>query len=150
MNIEFIEALTQLEKEKGISKDILLDAIEASLISAYKKNYGSSQNVSVNIDRDTGEVKVYSKKVVTDEVKDALLEIDINEALEYNPIAKIGDIITVEVTPKKFGRIAAQTAKQVVMQRIREAERNIIYEEFAGRETDIVTGTVQRFDKKML
>jgi len=148
MNIEFIEALTQLEKEKGISKDILLDAIEASLISAYKKNYGSSQNVSVNIDRDTGEVKVYSKKVVTDEVKDALLEIDINEALEYNPIAKIGDIITVEVTPKKFGRIAAQTAKQVVMQRIREAERNIIYEEFAGRETDIVTGTVQRFDKK--
>lgn len=148
MNIEFVEALSQLEKEKGISKDILLDALEASLISAYKKNYGSSQNVSVNIDRDTGEVKVFSKKVVTDEVKDSLLEIDINEASVFNPTAKIGDIITIEVTPKKFGRIAAQTAKQVVMQRIREAERNLVYEEFSGRETDIVTGIIQRFDKK--
>jgi len=148
MNIEFVKALSQLEKEKGISKDVLLDALEASLISAYKKNYGSSQNVSVNIDRDTGEVKVFSKKVVTDEVKDSLLEIDINEASVFNPTAKIGDIITIEVTPKKFGRIAAQTAKQVVMQRIREAERNLIYEEFSGRETDIVTGIIQRFDKK--
>jgi len=148
MNIEFVEALAQLEKEKGISKEILLDALEASLISAYKKNYGSSQNVSVNIDRDTGEVKVFSKKVVTDEVKDSLLEIDINEASEFNPTVKIGDVITIEVTPKKFGRIAAQTAKQVVMQRIREAERNLIYEEFSGRETDIVTGIIQRFDKK--
>lgn len=148
MNVELVEALAQLEKEKGISQEILLEALEASLISAYKKNYGSSQNVSVNIDRDTGEVKVFSKKVVTDEVKDSLLEIDINEATKINPTAKIGDIITIEVTPKKFGRIAAQTAKQVVMQRIREAERNLIYEEFSGRETDIVTGIVQRFDKK--
>ena len=148
MNIEFIEALAQIEKEKGISKDILLDALEASLISAYKKNYGSSQNVAVNIDRDTGEVKVFSKKVVTDEVKDSLLEIDINEAYSFSPTAKIGDIITIEVTPKKFGRIAAQTAKQVVMQRIREAERNLIFEEYTGRETDIVTGVIQRFDKK--
>ncbi len=148
MNIEFIEALAQVEKEKGISKDILLDALEASLISAYKKNYGSSQNVSVSIDRDTGEVKVFSKKVVTVEVKDSLLEIDINEAYAFNPTAKIGDVISVEVTPKKFGRIAAQTAKQVVMQRIREAERDLIFEEYSGRETDIVTGIVQRFDKK--
>lgn len=148
MNIEFIEALAQIEKEKGISKEILLDALEASLISAYKKNYGSSQNVSVNIDRDTGEVKVFSKKLVTDEVKDSLLEIDITDAYSFNPTAKIDDVISIEVTPKKFGRIAAQTAKQVVMQRIREAERNLIFEEFSGRETDIVTGVIQRFDKK--
>ena len=148
MNIEFIEALEQIEKEKGISKDILFDALEASLISAYKKNYGSSQNVSVNIDKDTGEVKVFSKKVVTEEVEDTLLEIDKNDAQKIDPTAATGDIISIEVTPSKFGRIAAQTAKQVVMQRIREAERNIIYEEFSGRETDIVTGVIQRFDKK--
>ncbi len=148
MNIEFIEALDQIEKEKGISKEILIEALEASLISAYKKNYGSAQNVFVNIDRDTGEVKVFSRKTVTEEVNDSLLEIDINDAVEINPTAKVGDTIPFEVTPKKFGRIAAQTAKQVVMQRIREAERNIIYEEFSGRETDIVTGVVQRYDKK--
>lgn len=148
MNIDFIEAIEQLEKEKGISKEILFEALEASLISAYKKNYGSAQNVTVSIDRDTGEVKVFSRKTVTDDVKDPLLEIDVEEALTLEPTAKIGDVISIEVTPKKFGRIAAQTAKQVVMQRIREAERNIIYEEFSGRETDIVTGVVQRFDKK--
>jgi len=148
MNIEFIEALDQIEKEKGISKEILLEAIEASLISAYRKNYGTAQNVAVNIDRETGEVKVYSKKTVTEEVKDPLLEIDLADAQKLYPAVKVGDIISVEVTPKKFGRIAAQTAKQVVMQRIREAERNIIYEEFSGRETDIVTGVIQRFDKK--
>lgn len=148
MNIEFIEALEQIEKEKGISKDILLDALEASLISAYKKNYGSAQNVSVNIDRDTGEVKVFSKKEVTEDVEDDLLEIDLADAQKIDQTAKLGDILSIEVTPRKFGRIAAQTAKQVVMQRIREAERNIIYEEFSGRETDIVTGVIQRYDKK--
>lgn len=148
MNIEFIEALDQIEKEKGISKEILLEAIEAALVSAYKKNYGTAQNVKVNIDRATGEVKVFSQKTVKEEVKDPLLEINLVEAKKVNPLAKIGDIISIEVTPQKFGRIAAQTAKQVVMQRIKEAERNIIYEEFAGRETDLVTGTVQRHDKK--
>ncbi|SHM49939.1 NusA antitermination factor [Caldanaerovirga acetigignens] len=148
MNIEFIEALDQIEKEKGISKEILLEAIEAALVSAYKKNYGTAQNVKINIDRATGEVKVFSQKTVKEEVKDPLLEISLVDAKKINPLVKIGDIISIEVTPQKFGRIAAQTAKQVVMQRIKEAERNIIYEEFAGRETDLVTGTVQRFDKK--
>lgn len=148
MNIEFIEALEQIEKEKGISKEILLEAIEAALVSAYRKNYGTAQNVKINIDRATGEVKVFSQKTVKEEVKDPLLEISLLEAKKINPLVKIGDIISIEVTPQKFGRIAAQTAKQVVMQRIKEAERNIIYEEFAGRETDLVTGTVQRFDKK--
>lgn len=148
MNIEFIEALDQIEKEKGISKEILLEAVEAALVSAYKKNYGTAQNVKINIDRATGEVKVFSQKTVKEEVKDPLLEISLVEAKKINPLVKMGDIISIEVTPQKFGRIAAQTAKQVVMQRIKEAERNIIYEEFAGRETDLVTGTVQRFDKK--
>lgn len=148
MNIEFIEALEQIEKEKGVSREILFEALEASLISAYKKNYGSSQNVSVNINRETGESKVFSKKTVSDDVKDPLLEIDFDEARKINTTTNIGDIISIEVTPKSFGRIAAQTAKQVVMQRIREAERNIIFEEFSGRETDIVTGVVQRYDKK--
>lgn len=148
MNIEFIEAIDQIEKEKGISKEVLFDALEASLISAYKKNYGTAQNVSVEINKETGEVKVYSKKTVTEDVQDSLLEIDIADAVKINPTSEIGDIVSVEVTPKKFGRIAAQTAKQVVMQRIREAERDVIYEEFSGRETDIVTGIVQRLDNK--
>lgn len=148
MNIEFIEAIDQIEKEKGISKDVLFDALEASLISAYKKNYGTAQNVSVDINSETGEVKVYSKKRVTEDVQDPLLEIDLNDAVKINPSFEVGDIVSIEVTPKKFGRIAAQTAKQVVMQRIREAERDVIYDEFSGRETDIVTGLVQRLDNK--
>ena len=105
MNIDFIEALAQIEKEKGISKEILLDALEASLISAYKKNYGSSQNVSVNIDRDTGEVKVFSNKRVTDDVKDSLLEIDLSEAQSLNPTAKIDDVISLEVTQRNLAEL---------------------------------------------
>lgn len=150
MNIEFIEALEQIGKEKGITTDILLEAIEAALISAYKKNYGTSQNVRVNIDRDTGEVKVFTLKNVVENVENDLLEISPEEAKKYNPSCRINDIVEIEVTPKKFGRIAAQTAKQVVVQRIREAERDVIYEEFSGRESDIVTGMIQRIDKKIV
>lgn len=150
MNIEFIEALEQIGKEKGITTDILLEAIEAALISAYKKNYGTSQNVRVNIDRDTGEVKVFTLKNVVENVENDLLEISPEEAKKYNPSCRINDIVEIEVTPKKFGRIAAQTAKQVVVQRIREAERDVIYEEFSGRESDIVTGVIQRIDKKIV
>ncbi len=150
MNIEFIEALEQIGKEKGITTDILLEAIEAALISAYKKNYGTSQNVRVNIDRDTGEVKVFTLKNVVENVENDLLEISPEEAKKYNPSCRINDVVEIEVTPKKFGRIAAQTAKQVVVQRIREAERDVIYEEFSGRESDIVTGVIQRIDKKIV
>ncbi len=144
MNVEFIEALDQIEKEKGISKETLIEAIEAALKSAYKKNFGSAQNVKIKIDGDTGEVKVFAQKKVVEEVNNDLLEISLEEAKQINKKYQVGDVIEIEVTPKRFGRIAAQTAKQVVVQRIREAERNIIYNEFAGRETDIVTGLVQR------
>ncbi|NMA51448.1 MAG: transcription termination/antitermination protein NusA, partial [Peptococcaceae bacterium] len=140
MNTEFLEALVDLEKEKGISVDILLEAIEAALLSAYKRNYGSLQNARVSINRETGDFKVYTLRTVTENIEDPRLEISVAEAQQINPNYEAGDIVETEVTPRNFGRIAAQTAKQVVVQRIREAERNIIYEEFANREGDIITG----------
>lgn len=147
MNGEFIEALDQIEKEKGISKDILIDAIEAALISAYKRNYGSAQNVKVYINRESGEVRVYSIKNVVEAVENDLLEISIEDAKEIDSNYEVEDVIEREVTPKNFGRIAAQTAKQVVVQRIREAERGIIYDEFINKESEIVTGIIQRISK---
>ena len=147
MNGEFVEALDQIEKEKGISKDILIDAIEAALISGYKRNYGSAQNVKVYINRDSGEVKVFSLKDVVENAESDLLEISLEEAKEIDSNYAIGDVVEKEVTPRNFGRIAAQTAKQVVVQRIREAERGIIYDQFVNRESEIVTGIVQRISK---
>lgn len=150
MNIELIEALKELEKEKGIESDIIFEAIEAALISAYKKNFGSqpNSNVRVQIDRITGEIKVFSRKEIVEEVTDDRLEISLESAKKTHPNYQLGDIIEYEVTPKDFGRIAAQTAKQVVVQRLREAERSLIYDEFSNRESDIVTGTVQRLESK--
>lgn len=148
MNYEFIEALEQIGKEKGISKDILFEAIEAALISAYKRNFNAAPNVKVQIDRDTSQIKVFSRLTVVEEVKDPQLEISLIEARDCNPRYELGDIVEIEVTPRNFGRIAAQTAKQVVIQRIREAEREIIYKDFVDREDDIVTGIVQRTDQK--
>lgn len=148
MNTEFIEALEELEKQKGISMDILIDALEAALISAYKRNFGSLQNVQVYIDRTTGEIRVYARKTVVEAVEDDRTEIELNAARAKDPRYELGDIVEIEVTPRDFGRIAAQTAKQVVVQRIREAERGLIFEEFSNREGDIVTGIVQRYDPK--
>ncbi|MDN5325726.1 MAG: transcription termination/antitermination protein NusA [Moorella sp. (in: firmicutes)] len=148
MNSEFIQALRDLEREKGINADILLEAIEAALISAYKKNFGSLQNVRVDIQRDTGEIKVLAQRQVVEEVTDPRQEISLEEARAINSKYELGDIVEKEVTPRDFGRIAAQTAKQVVVQRIREAERGLIYEEFIGRENDLVTGVVQRQEGK--
>lgn len=148
MNIEFLEALRDLEKEKGIALDILLEAIEAALLSAYKRNFGSLQNARVHIERDTGDLKVYTQRSVVDVVEDPRLEIALDEADKINPNYQIGDVVEDEVTPRDFGRIAAQTAKQVVVQRIREAERNIVFDEFVNREGEIVTGSVQRFEQK--
>ncbi|MFC4077870.1 transcription termination factor NusA [Salinithrix halophila] len=148
MNAEFIEALSQLEKEKGISKEVLIEAIEAALISGYKRNFHSAQNVRVDIDRDSGRVRVFARKTVVEEVMDPRLEISLDAAQEISPSYELDDIVEIEVTPADFGRIAAQTAKQVVTQRIREAERSIIYEEFVDREEDIVTGVVQRSDNR--
>jgi len=148
MNTEFLEALDQIEKDKGISKDTLIEAIEAALISAYKKNFGTSQNVKIRINKENGEVKVYAQKSVVENVTNPLLEISLDEAQKINKLFRLGDIVEIEVTPKNFGRIAAQTAKQVVVQRIREAERNIIYEEFIQKENEIMKAKVQRIEKK--
>ncbi len=144
MNREFIDALDDIEREKGISKNILLDAIEAALISAYRRNFGSNQNVRVVIDRDNGDIRVLAGRVVSEEVSDPRVEIPLEEAREIDPGYELGDNVEFEVTPMDFGRIAAQTAKQVVVQRIREAERGIIYEEYSSREGDIVTGLIHR------
>ncbi|KNF08859.1 transcription termination/antitermination protein NusA [Gottschalkia purinilytica] len=147
MKAEFIEALEEIEKEKGISKDTIFDALELALISGYKKNFGSSQNVEVDINRESGEVKVYAKKSVVDVVEDELLEISLEDARSLDNKYDIDDVVKIEVTPRNFGRIAAQTAKQVVTQKIKEAEREIIFDEFINRENEIITGIIQRFSK---
>ncbi len=144
MNREFIEAIEDLEKEKQISKDILIDAIESALVSAYKKNYGTSQNVRVNIDREEGDIDVYMCKDVVEEVEDEMYQISLEDAREFDPRYEIGDVVEWQVTPRDFGRIAAQTAKQVVVQRIREAERGMVYDDYSQRQGELVTGTVQR------
>lgn len=143
-----MQAFEQLGKEKGIAPDLLFDAIEAALISAYKRNFGSAQNVRVSLDRTTGDIHVYARKTVVEYVEDSRLEISLEEAKTIDVRYEVDDIVETEVTPKNFGRIAAQTAKQVVVQRIREAERGIIYEEYSNRESDIVTGIVQRIEQK--
>lgn len=148
MNAEFMEALSELEREKGIGKDVLLDAIEAALISGYKRNFNTAQNVRVDINKMTGVIKVYARKTVTEEVLDPRTEISLEAAREINPNYTLEDIVEIEVTPRDFGRIAAQTAKQVVTQRIREAERGLIYHAFIEKEEDIVTGIVQRQDQR--
>jgi len=150
MSSELFDALTLLEKEKGISKDIIIEAIEAALISAYKRNFNQAQNVRVDLNLATGTMRVFARKDVVDEVYDPRLEISVEEARSINPNYQVDDVIEIEVTPKDFGRIAAQTAKQVVTQRVREAERGVIYSEFIDREEDIMTGIVQRLDSKFI
>lgn len=154
MNEEFVGALRELVKEKGICEDLIFTTIQDALVAAYKKNYAninsSAQNVKVNIDRETGEIKVYAQKVVVDEVYDDVTEISLEEAKIVSPRYEVDDIVDLEVTPKNFGRVAAQLAKQVVTQRIKEAERNIIYDEYKEQEFDIITGTILRKDKGMV
>lgn len=151
MNEEFIGALREIVKEKGISEDLLFTTIEDALVAAYKKNYATTgsvaQNVRVSMNRETGEIHVYSQKKVCMDVQDNINEISLEEAKKINPRYQIGDIVELEVTPRTFGRVAAQSAKQVVVQRIKEAERNIIYNEFVEKEFDIITGVVIRKDK---
>ena len=145
MNVEFIQALDDIEKDKGISKDVLLEAIETALVSAYKKDFGSKDNVRIEISVEAGEVKVYSRKEVVEEVENKNSEISLTEAENIDSKYEIGDIVEIEVTPANFGRIAAQTAKQVVMQRIREAERDVIFDRYKEKEDELITGTIQRF-----
>ncbi len=147
MNGDFIDALNEIEKDKGITKDIIFEALESALISSYKKNFGASQNVEVEIDKETGKVKVKAIKEVIEDVENEYLEISLDEAKEINSNYQAGDIVKVEITPKDFGRIAAQTAKQVVIQRIRDAERDVIFDDFINRENEIITGLVQRTNR---
>ena len=150
MNINLAKVLDEIEKEKGISKDILIEAIESAISSAYKKNYASNiEDVEINISKDSGEIKVFTRKTIVQEISKPLKEISIDDlpisdTEKYN----IEDTILVETTPKEFGRIAAQTAKQVIVQKIREAERNVIYEKYIDKERDIVTGVVQRIEHR--
>lgn len=148
MNHEFMDALEQIEREKGISKEILLDAIETALASAYKRDQKVAQSIEVRIDSETGAFHVYTHKTVVDEVEDDKNEISLEEAQKIDVVFELGDLVEFEIYPKEFGRIAAQTAKQVVVQRIREAERGLIYDEFINRVGDLITGVVQRFEQR--
>ncbi len=150
MNKEFIDALKTIVKDKGISEDLIFTTIEDALIAAYKKNYsnqGASQNVKVTMNRVTGEIKVFAQKLIVEAIRYSSIEILLGDARKISPYYDIGDICDVEVTPKSFGRVAATLAKQVVMQRIKEAERDLLYREFAEKEFKIITGTVLRNDR---
>ncbi|MBQ3899362.1 MAG: transcription termination/antitermination protein NusA [Lachnospiraceae bacterium] len=147
MNTELMEALNLLEREKGISRDVLLDAIENSLMQACEKNFGSSENVHVEIDRETCDYLVYAEKEVVEtsaDVADKNTQISLEDAKKISKKAKVGDVINVEIKSKEFGRIAAQNAKQVIVQKIREEERNVIFNQYFEKEKNVVTGIVQR------
>jgi len=148
MNMNLAKVLDEIEKEKGISKNILIEAVESAIISAYKKNYANNVNdVKIDISKESGEIKIFTRKTIVQKVLDPSNEICIDDcpmsdAKNYN----IADTILIETMPKEFGRIAAQTAKQVIVQKIREAERNVIFEKYIDKERDIVTGVVQRIE----
>ena len=142
---ELMLALEQIEKEKGISKEIIIDAIEKSLLDACKKDFGKSENVTVNMDRETGAIEVYAAKTVVDQVEDPATEISLEKALMISSKYAVGDVVNVEITPKNFGRIAAQQARSVIVQTIKEEEKNALYDHFYCKEKDVVTGIVQRY-----
>ena len=143
---ELIGAMDELEKERGISKAYLIESLEAALVTAYKKNFDSVDNVKVTIDEKTGEIHIYSLREVVEVSEDPLLEISIEDARKIDSVYNVGDIVNLEIKPKEFGRIAAQTAKQVVVQKIREVERNMIYTEFNDKKGEIVSGIIQKAD----
>src|SRR6201984_219830 len=147
MNAEFIAMLDYLERERGIKRDILLEAVSNALLSASKKSVTASRDLRIDINPKNGEIRALANLVVVDQVTNSQDEIELSKARKVKPDANIGDTVEVEVTPKNFGRIAAQTAKQAMMQRIRQAEKEMIYEEFKDRAGEIVSGTVRRFDR---
>ena len=150
MDKEFFEALEELSIEKGISKEYLLDAIETALVTAYKKNFNSQENVKIVIDEEKASIKVYSLKEVVEEVMDPAIEVELSSVKKGRKKIEIGDIVEIEITPKDFGRISAQTAKQVIIQKIREAEREIVFTEYSDRQGEIVSGLIQRVDKNIM
>lgn len=143
-----VEALDALESEKGIKKEYVIESLEAALVAAYKRNYNQAQNVDVEFDAKKGNIHVYAVKEVVEDVADDRLEVSLEDAQQKSKGYEVGDHIKEEVTPKDFGRIAAQTAKQVIMQRVREAERDIIYNEYSQYEHEIIQGTVERSDSR--
>ncbi|MCH5250639.1 MAG: transcription termination/antitermination protein NusA [Lachnospiraceae bacterium] len=145
MNKELMEALDMLEKEKDISKETLFDAIENSLLTACKNHFGKADNIKVEIDRETCDFLCYAQKEVVKEVEDDCLQISVEEAKQVSKKAKVGDILNVEIKSKEFGRIATQNAKNVILQKIREEERSVIYNQYYEKEKDVVTGIVQRY-----
>ena len=143
---ELIFAMKELEKEKGINKEYLLDSIQTALITAYKRNFDSEENVSIIMDENTGEIHVYAEKEVVDNVEVPQTQISLEEAQKIDKKLDIGDKTKIEIIPRNFGRIAAQTAKQVIIQKIREASRDILYTEFNNRKGEIVSGIIQKAD----
>jgi len=151
MKSDFMLAITQLSAEKNLSTEVVIAAVEAALVSAYRKDsFSPNQNISVNINHTTGNVQVWAKKTVVEQPSDSYLEISLDDAHQVNPDAQVGDNIEIEATPRNAGRIAAQTAKQVILQRLHEAEHSAIFEEYAGKEGDIVTSLVQRIEPKLI
>ena len=150
MSAELFTLLDEIEKEKGISKDIVLEALTSALLSAYKKNYGAASDIEVKIDEKTGDIKVYARKNIVDVVEDRESEISLENARKINPRYELGGICEFEVTPSSFGRIAAQTARQVVLQRIREAERELTFDKFSDRTNDIMTATVRKKERNVM
>ncbi|MBQ2916668.1 MAG: transcription termination/antitermination protein NusA [Clostridia bacterium] len=143
---ELIKAIEELEKERGINKEYLLESLETALVTAYKRNFDSAENVKVTMDAITGDIKVFSVKEIVEEVEDEMLQISLEEAKKVNKKAKLGETVEFEIIPRDFGRIAAQTAKQVIVQKIREAERNMVFTEYNDRKGEIVSGLVQKAD----
>ena len=150
MSKELLNALDALETEKGIKKEIVIDALEQALVSANKRKYDKAQHVEAEFDKRKGDNKVYSVKEVVNNVFDSRLEVSLEDALEINKAYEVGDTIRFEVTPRDFGRIAAQTAKQVIMQRVREEERQMIYDQYSKYENEIVSGEVERHDSRYI
>ncbi|MDR0288366.1 MAG: transcription termination factor NusA [Clostridiales bacterium] len=148
MSSELIEALKEIEKERGIDREVIISAIEEALSSSYKKDVDSKSETRVEFNRDNGNVKIFARKTVVESVKDESSEISLESARRVSGVFEIGDIVEVEITTKNFGRLAAQKAKQVIVQKIKEEERNMIFEEFYAKENDIVTGTIQRIEHK--
>jgi len=151
MKSDFLLAITQLSAEKNLPSEVVLSAVEAALVSAYRKdNFTPSQNISVKINPSSGKIQVWVEKAVVEKPSDVSSEISLEDAQQINPDSQIGDSIMVEATPRNAGRIAAQTAKQVILQRLHEAEHSAIFEEYADREGDIVTGVVQRIEQRQI
>ena len=151
MKSDFLLAVTQLATERRLPRDVVVDAIEAALVSAFKKEVVGSDNISVKILPTTGDIVLTIHKIIVDSVEDTNNEISLDEAFAYRKDSKLGETLDIVVeTPEAAGRIAAQTAKQVVLQRLREAERNVVYEEYATRINEIISGVVQRVDPEQL